>query len=420
VSRGLAILIVTQFAPPAGFSAARRVGALAKYLDRLGHSVTVLTSLASGRGPVEGAQRTLRTRDLIVSRVSWRRSRFEALREGSEASYSAEPSRLARLVVPDLSLIGWVPFALPKALRLAREQPLDCVLTTSPPESAHLVGMALRRRGVAWVADLRDGWRFETTHPDWPLALQHRLDDALERTVGREADLVTAVTDPIAEDLRRRLGANAVTVPNGFDPEERPSKPPREVQLSPDRHSLVHTGRMAFSGRTPASLLEGVRRLRVAEPELASRLDLVFAGPVSSEERRLIEDASLRGAARAVGTLSHEESLRLQAAADGLLLLTGRSRRSEATAKLYEYLAAGRPVLVLGEDTTAATIVQDTEAGLVTSATDPDRIATALKALLETRSPHRIAPAVERFSYPAIAAQLATRLEEVVTARAES
>ena len=40
---------VAQFAPPASFSAARRTHGLAKYLERLGHRVTVLRSLASGR-----------------------------------------------------------------------------------------------------------------------------------------------------------------------------------------------------------------------------------------------------------------------------------------------------------------------------------------------------------------------------------
>ena len=42
-----------------------------------------------------------------------------------------------------------------------RERDFDCVITTSPPESAHGVGMALARRGVPWVADVRDAWNFE-------------------------------------------------------------------------------------------------------------------------------------------------------------------------------------------------------------------------------------------------------------------
>ncbi|MGI8623404.1 MAG: hypothetical protein ACR2NB_07950, partial [Solirubrobacteraceae bacterium] len=93
-ARALSVVLVTQFAPPAGFSAARRTEGLAKYLTREGHRVTVLTSLASGRGAMPEASRVIRTRDLTVSGVNWRRSHFEAIRgDAAGASYEAKPSR---------------------------------------------------------------------------------------------------------------------------------------------------------------------------------------------------------------------------------------------------------------------------------------------------------------------------------------
>src|SRR5947209_6890069 len=157
---GRSILLVAQLAPPSELSAARRVAGLAKYLDRLGHRVTVLTSLASGRGPVPGA-RAIRTRDAMVSALNWRRESFAALAGGSgDGGYEGRPSRLASLFVPDLAVAGWLPFALPRARDLAAGA--DAVITTSPPHSGHLVGLALRGRGLPWVADFRDGWTFES------------------------------------------------------------------------------------------------------------------------------------------------------------------------------------------------------------------------------------------------------------------
>jgi glycosyltransferase involved in cell wall biosynthesis len=403
------VLIVTQFAPPAGFSAARRVSGLAKYLQELGHRVTVLTSLASGRGPVAGAHRVVRSRDLIVSGVNWRRGHFESLRQGTGASYAARPSRLASVVVPDLSMLGWLPFALPAALRVARESAIDCVLTTSPPESVHLVGRALQRQGLRWIADLRDGWTFETTHPDWPLRAQGWLDESLERRLLRSADLVTTVTEPITEDAIHRVGARAVTIPNGFDPAERVRASKREAGLSEDRHSLVHTGRMAFAGRTPEPLLRAAALLREREPALAERLEIVFAGPLTDAERDRIE--ARRGVARAAGTLPRDETLRLQSAADGLILLTGRDRRSEATAKLYEYLAAAKPILVLGEAAAAARVVEQTRSGIVTSATDPESIAEALRRLLTSGAAPADWAAADEYAYPAIAQRLSDRID---------
>ena len=57
---------------------------------------------------------------------------------------------------------------------------------------------------------------------------------------------MTAVSEPMAADLRDRLGADAHTVTNGFDPEEVPRRTrlPRP-QLDLLKRTLVHTGRMA-------------------------------------------------------------------------------------------------------------------------------------------------------------------------------
>src|SRR5215207_2794217 len=60
------ILLVAHGAPPSPLPGARRIGGLTRYLDELGHEVTVLTSSMYGRGPGHwGAARIIRTRDAI-------------------------------------------------------------------------------------------------------------------------------------------------------------------------------------------------------------------------------------------------------------------------------------------------------------------------------------------------------------------
>src|SRR5437660_5235856 len=177
---GRTILLVTQFAPPSPLVAARRTAGLTRYLHRLGHNVVVLTSALSGEGEIEGAARVVRVRDLIASPVNWRRRHYAALTGASPATYS-RPSWLQSVVVPDLALVGWIPFAVPRALTLARRQDFDCVITSSPPPSTHLVGLALRRRGVAWIAEFRDGWTFEPPRARFPLAVQRSADRRIER-----------------------------------------------------------------------------------------------------------------------------------------------------------------------------------------------------------------------------------------------
>jgi glycosyltransferase involved in cell wall biosynthesis len=396
--------------------AARRVAATAKYLGRAGYSVTVLTSNASGEGPIEGAEEVVRTKDALTSGLNWRRGQFAALGGSSGDSYKP-PSKLASVVVPDLSLGTWLPFALPAARKLARSRRFDCVLTSSPPPSTHLVGLALRRRGIPWIAELRDGWTFEPPHAPWPLRAQHAADRRLERHVLSGADAVIAVTAPIVDDLRERLGLDAMLITNGYDPDDfPPGSPSSDELLDPSRHSLVHTGRLSLSGISIRPLLEALRIVRDEAPGVAARLDVVFSGSLTDEERSLLAAADLGENVRFVGWLDRPHALALQRAADTLLVVTeGVGRRSVATGKLFEYLAAGRPILVLGDVTEAARIVAETGSGIGVPAGDARAIAAALRGIVEKPLAPPEPGAAQAYAYPVLIDRLAAAVESVAS-----
>jgi glycosyltransferase involved in cell wall biosynthesis len=418
------ILLVAPISPPSTLSAAHRIAGLTRHLAAQGHAVTVLTSVVSGSGPIDGAERTVRARDLMVSPLNWRRANFEALTSGGDQGYDPRPSALASWVVPDLELVGWLPFALPKAVAIASGTLVDCVITSSPPHSAHLIGLALQARGIPWVADFRDGWTFEPTRRPYPLGAQRRLDVWLERLVATRADAVVGVTPPITDDLRERFGADAVTITNGFDPKETGSRadPGWRPPLADDRHSIVYTGSLSYAGNNAEPLLDAIDLLLSGDPTLDQRVEVVFAGPMTPAERDAL---SARGSlVRVLGRLPRSRTLALQRAADSLLLLAGDHRPSVATGKLYEYLAAQRPVVVVGASSVAARIVQEMGAGLVAQADDPADIARALMERITSvgrvsgADPEAVA---RRFGYPSLARQMADRVDvAIATARARA
>ena len=407
---------MAHLTPPSPLSGARRPANLVKYLERRGHRVTVLTSLASGSGDVPGATRVVRTRDLLASRLNWRRGHFEAI-QGRQQAMASASSPLELMVLPDLALAGWMPFAVPRAIGLARRHRFDCVITTSPPPSGHLVGLALRRMGVPWIADLRDGWTYDPPRGAWPTRAQAAADAALERAVLARADRLVAVTRPIADDLAERLGRSVAVVTNGFDPDEfGDGLPDADGLLTPGRHSLVHTGRAGVSGRSPRALVDGLVELRRRWPDVAGRLDVVFAGPVTAEEQSLLADPRLEGMARTVGMLERPRALGLQRAADSLLVFAeGASSRSVATTKLFEYLAAGKPVLVLGADTEAARIVDEVGAGISAASDDPGAVATALRRLVAGEVSRDGDAGLDRFAWPTLTERFEAEIEAACT-----
>jgi hypothetical protein len=187
VSTSRSILFVAYFYPPSRDTGAHRPASMVRHLRRLGHRVTVLTTGAYGTlpdddGPLGDGPTgdVARARDLQLVRARLRgHDRVDSLFDSD--TYSGRPHPLAKVIVPEPLAAAWAPFAARRGRRLQRERGFDAVITSSPPESAHLVGRAVQRAGAAWVADLRDAWTFEPLRPPFPTKLQHRLDERMER-----------------------------------------------------------------------------------------------------------------------------------------------------------------------------------------------------------------------------------------------
>lgn len=228
----MARLLVVSFSyPPFPSVGGNRWAAMRRHLVARGHEVTVLTTSAFGSREEDRAEGVVRTADLMAS-PALRRPPLMTPQGDAPPSDPAPPGMLTRAVVPDAYLASWAPYALVTARRLLRERPFDAIVTTTPYESAHLVGLVCRRR-AAWLADFRDGWVFDSHRPPFYTAWQHRLDERLERTVVRRADAVLAATRPIAEDFAARLGVVAHHVPNGWEPDGVQEAAPRDGCSSP-------------------------------------------------------------------------------------------------------------------------------------------------------------------------------------------
>jgi len=408
------LLLVAYFYPPCRDTGAHRPAAMAKWLRRLGHRVTVLTTSAYGSQSGADEDNVVRTIDLQRLRARLHgHDRVDALFDSD--TYSGKPHLLSRVLVPEPLVAAWAPFARSRALRLNRRERFDCVITSSPPESVHAVGRALARRGVPWIADLRDAWTFEPIRPPFPTALQRRLDERLEKRWLGAADSVVCVSRPVADDLRMRLGIEPWLVPNGWDPdlvEPGPGVTAGDI-LDPKRLSLVYTGRFGSYGRNPGPLVRALGELARTDPAVASRLELVVAGPLTEAEAELMRTDVSPARILAAGSLPRDQALALQRAADALLLLASPQRTQLLNFKLFEYLATGRPILALAAGTEAGTVVEET-GGAAVAADDAAAIVGALRHLVAGVLTAPEPGASSAYSYPSVAERMAEVAEAAV------
>jgi glycosyltransferase involved in cell wall biosynthesis len=174
---------------------------------------------------------------------------------------------------------------------------------------------------------------------------------------------------------------------------------------------LVHTGTLS-GGRDAEPLFQA---LQLVQAEAGSRrFRLVHAGSLTTEERSLVARTGVQDLFEHVGVLPRARALALQRQADALVLLTSR-RSSEATSKVYEYMASGRPILALAQNNEAERIVRETNTGLTVPPDDIGAIADALRKVAAGEFRRVYAPHdTERFSYPGPAEAMAEVVEDAI------
>ena len=241
---------------------------------------------------------------------------------------------LARLVVPD----GAAPFWRARradVAALARRHRAAAVLTTSPPLSLHVVGRHVADEvGIPWVADLRDPYlvdaRFRPTGLARATLPRHR---AFERMVyGADAVIhANAVHDRAVRATHPDRVDRMHVITNGF-----PDRLLDRLAVVPRRPTIVS------AGRCDPTVLP-----RLVTAAAARDLVVHLVGPASAAA---VELAGRHPDHLVVhGRRPHDEVLDLIAAATVLLASLPATQRDALglSSKLFEYVATGRPILLV-------------------------------------------------------------------------
>lgn len=379
------IAIVTYNWPPRNASGTQRPYSWAKYWSRLGVQVTVLTSRKQTFDePLDLDFPTLPGVDVIE--VDFGSSRLGVSPRVSTGVVSVL-KRLKRLVRVKLGLVldprdAWARAARGKSLEIADR--VDAVVSTFGPRSSHIIASHMKRHQpkLLWVADYRDLWSNNYLGGYSHKAL-HKERSLELGTVGSGADVVVTISDELAEQQKSYLGKDVWVIPNGFDQENLPV--PMAAAPKP-MVRIVYTGMIYPGFRDPTPLLVALKELVDEGRAGVDSLRVEFYGPAESWLGDLVASFNLGPLVQICGRVSRDESLARQASADVLLLLESGAPEAAGvlTGKLFEYLAANRPILSLGSRTGFAIsrVIEECGAGACVE----DDVARVKKILLDVLS----------------------------------
>lgn len=467
------LLVIAHAFPPVAGVGVQRTLSFVRYLPRFAWQPVVLTVREPIDVEMDGALLTRIPSEAVVARTYWLHPRLVIRQLHRRLSPSASPEprieRLtaavpparqtsrwrvwlrAALLIPDQA-IGWLPFAVWRGMRLMREHEIAALYSTSGPPTCHLVGWMLKRlTRRPWVADFRDPWTADlstTRREIYRVAWRRRVDAWLERRVLAAADAVVAVSAPQRDVLLAAAGVGPAgehtggtgerpgqpkgrppaadtcaarfhVITNGFDPDLTAG-----IQRQPPPvFTLTYTGTFYLAEQSPAPLFEAVARLLGEGGVDAADFRIRIIGASGERVAGEVARYGLERVVAVLPALPHREVLQAQADASALLLVLGPSqgRQGVLTGKLFEYLAARRPILgLVPPDSAAADVLRDTGAGSVVDPADVAGIAAAVRSLYdEFRASGDVAwhgreDAVWTFARPRLAGQLAAILDRLV------
>lgn len=387
------VLIITYYWPPSGGGGVQRWLKFAKYLPQLGWEPVVVspenadyptvdTSLLNDIAPEVTELKVPIWEPYQLFKVVSGKKKHEKVNTGILETGKKQPAtmRLAlwlrgNLLIPDPRVFWVRPAVRELSKRIAELKP-DVLVTTGPPHSVHLIGMKLSRKfGLPWLADFRDPWS-TIDYLDWfkPTALARRLQRKLEYRVLTKASAVLTVSETWADELRQ-LGARQVhVITNGFDDDDFSDRP---AVTESAEFVLTHAG-IITSFRNPSVLWKVLDDLLAENEAFALRFRLRLIGTVDEQVKAEIALLkNLQPKTEWLGYLPHNEVLNEYRQASLLLLLTNQSGNAAGhiPGKLFEYLAAQKPVLALGDPQgDVARILKETRAGVAIPATEENAI----------------------------------------------
>ncbi len=425
------ILLISYYFPPSGGAAVQRVLKFARYLPDYGWLPTVLTvdpDYAAFPSIDASLLSEIPSEVEVIRTKAWDPFTFYSQLQGKKreevikVGYIDGDTRLKRVArwlrgnvfLPD-ARIGWVPFASRTARGLLKGMRFDAIMSTGPPHSCHLVGIAARNiSDCPWVVDMRDPW-VEIYYRDqmYEGLVARKIQTHLEKKVLGTADAVISVSNYFGERLQRRAPIRYYeTIPNGFDPLEvvKGSVSPRD--RTPLIIAYVGTYNLRRHSDSFVHALKKLRKLIPVEIHLVGKIDQDAIEEFHRHEIPL----------KVVEFLSHSEAVAYMNSVDVLLLsqpyVLSKDYLGHVSAKVFEYISARRPILALGPvDGDLADLLDETRAGEIFDHQDVDGILAFLKGCIESRGkPREINEvAIAKYERRRLTGRLANLLDRLST-----
>lgn len=418
------VLLISFFFNQTSSIAAVRLKGLAKYLPEFGWNPVVLTVRTS---PIPGNKKNIFETPYEDTFIVWKKRLGFPLDKTWKEHYNYPLHKEKNTVLGNLvklwfeiftypdPTIDWSVSAIKKGNELLKENSFEAIISSISPVTSHIIARELvKRKKIPWIADFRDLW---TQNHDYEFSrVRFFFEQRLERNTVSSANALITTSHPLSEKLKElHKNKKVYTITNGYDPEQiNPGIP-----LS-KKFSITYTGKI-YKGRQDPEPLFRVLKVLIDEKKVdPSTIEIHFFGYHEGWLTSDIKKYHLEPVVQVHGQISREESIQKQRESQVLLLLTWNDPNEQGiyTGKIFEYLAARRPILALGlHGSVISDLLNQTQAG-VTVSSDSEIKDQLLKLYQEYKENGFVTFSgvfleIEKYSHREMARKFAKVLEDI-------
>ena len=259
----------------------------------------------------------------------------------------------------------WIKPSVRFLTGIIKKEGIDTIITTGPPHSLHLIGLELKKNlDIKWLADFRDPWTSIGYHTKLRLTkASQRKHRQLEKEVANGCDKLLVTSNTTKAEFESITTNPVHVITNGYD------IPESELPFSAldKKFTLSHIGSL-LTGRNPENLWKVLSEIISENETFRKVFQLNLIGVVGRDVLNCINDNGLEFYTRIIEYVTHEEAVNYQRKSQLLLLaeIDSPQTRGIIPGKLFEYLAAKRPILAIGpEQWEGGEIVKSTNSGIV-------------------------------------------------------
>ena len=272
------------------------------------------------------------------------------------------------IAYPDQHKI-WYSHAFELGDKLLTSESIDAIISSSTPMISHIIAHDLKKKhDVPWIADLRDLWT--QNHYNSYSCIRKSFEKKLEIETLATSDAITTVSNNLVLELKNLHKEKSVySIPNGFDLDE--FNDPKTYFAN--KFTITHTGSLYKGKRDPSKLFKALHELIEEQKIDREQIEVFFYGPPEDWMKQEIEKYDLKGIIFDCGLVSRDIAL-LKQKESQLLLILQWDHPSEIgvyTGKLFDYLAAKRPILAIGgQKGVINELLEETEVGFFVSSVE--------------------------------------------------